>query len=132
MGKLMALICFLVGSSALANTNAYELKMELSMNGKHVSSPRLITEEGKQASITQESDGKKMFIDVIATEKETDNKQAILMKFVIGTISATGKKTIVSTPQIISLENLKAEITIGDQPGKEDLSLAVVATRKIL
>ncbi len=54
------------------------------------------------------------------------------MKFVNGTISATGEKTIVATPQIISLENLKAEIMIGDQPGKEDLSLAVVATRKIL
>ncbi len=132
MEKFMGLICFLVGSTVLASTNAYDLKIELSMNGKYVSSPRLITEEGKQASITQESEGKKIFIDVIATEKPTGSKQAILMKFVIGTISATGEKKIVSTPKIITLENKKAEITIGDQPGKEDLSLSVVATRKTL
>ncbi len=62
MGKFMALICFLVSSSVLASTNAYDLKLELSMNGKHISSPRIITEEGKLASITQESDGKKMYI----------------------------------------------------------------------
>ena len=132
MGKIVALVCFLIGSSALASSNAYELKMELSMNGKHVSSPRIITEEGKPASVIQDSDGKKMFIDLIATENKTENKQAILMKFVIGTMSAAGEKKILYTPQIITLENKKAEIKIGDQPGKEDLSLSVVAIRKTL
>jgi hypothetical protein len=132
MGKITTLICILVGSSAFASTNGYDLKMELSMNGKHVSSPRVITKEGETASITQDSNGEKIFMDVIATEKPTDNKQAILMKFVVGTISATGEKKIVSTPQIIALENQKAEIKVGNQPGKEDLALSVIATRKAL
>lgn len=132
MGKFTTFIFFLVGSSAMASTNGYDIKMELSMNGKYVASPRVITKVGETASITQDSNGEKVFVEVNATEKPTNNKQAILMKFVVGTISATGEKKIVSTPQIITVENQKAKITVGTPQGQEAFSLSVIATREIL
>lgn len=131
MKKITTIFLLLIGSPAFASTIGYDLKVELSMNGKHVSSPRLITREGETASITQESNGKKIFMDVIAMEEPTDNQQGILMSFVVGTISAMGEKKIVSTPKIITLENEEAQITVGQQ-GQEELSLSIVATRKVL
>lgn len=131
--KLTALIfCFFIASSAFASTNGYDLKMEVSMNGKHVSSPRVITKEGETASITQDSNGNKMFVEVVATEKPTDNKKAIHMNFVVGTISPTGEKKIEATPQIITMENEKATISVGNKKGKSDFSLTVIAKRKAL
>lgn len=120
----------LVGSPALAKSNAYDLKMELSLNGKHVSSPRILTKEGESASVTQEANGEKVFLDVIATEKPTNNKPGILLKFVVGTVSATGEKTTVSTPQIIALENEKAQISVTAKD--REMSLSVSASRKTL
>lgn len=132
MKQITVFICFLVGSAAFANGGGYDLKMDLSMNGKHVSSPRLIAREGEVASITQNLNGEKIFIEVVATEKPTANNRAILMSFVVGKISATGEKTIVSTPKIIALENDKAEVTVNNDQGKESIALSVTAARKAL
>jgi hypothetical protein len=132
MKTITALFSLLISSSVFASTNGYDLKIELSMHGKHVSSPRVTTKEGEVASVTQEANGEKIFMDVIATEKPTNNKQAILMKFVIGTISAEGIRTVVATPQVISIANEKAQITLSNEQGKEDLSVSVIASRKAL
>lgn len=132
MGKLVAVIYFLAGASVFASTNGYDLKMELSINDKHISSPRIIAKEGETALVTQDSNGEKIFVEVIATEKPTDNKKSILMRFVIGTISSTGEKKILSTPQMIALENERAEISVGNQAKKVDLDLSIIATRKVL
>lgn len=43
----------IIGSSAFASNNGYDLKMDLSMNGKHVSSPRIIVKAGKIVSKPQ-------------------------------------------------------------------------------
>lgn len=45
--KLFAIVLAFVGSSAFASTNGYDLKMDLSLNGKHVSSPRVIVKAEK-------------------------------------------------------------------------------------
>ena len=54
------------------------------------------------------------------------------MSFVVRKISATGEKTIVSTPKIIALENDKAEVTVNNDQGKESIALSVTAARKAL
>lgn len=132
MGKILVVMIFLVCNSVFASTNEYDLKMDLSINGKHVSSPRVIAKEGETTSMTQDSNGEKIFMDVIATEQVINNKQSILMKFVIGRFSETGERTILSTPQIITIDNKRAQITVGDKQEKEDLALSVIATRKAL
>jgi type II secretory pathway component GspD/PulD (secretin) len=129
--KIFGALCLFVGSSAFASTNAYDLKMELSLNGRPLSSPHLVVKEGEKASILQDSNGEKTFVDVVTTEKMMDGERVVFMDFKIGTISATGERKVIASPQITTFENEKAKISVGED-GKEDVSLSVVATRKTL
>ncbi len=119
--------------SAFASTNAYDLKMDLSLNGKHVSSPHVIAKEGKPATITQENSSNGHFIEVIATEGSIQNHKGILMKFVVGTIGKNGERTIISRPQVVAKEGEPAKITQSDSKnGAEYLSLSVTAKKTTL
>lgn len=123
----------IVGNSAFAaTTNGYDLKMDLSLNGKHISSPRVIVKESETATITQKTDTEETFIEVVAAEREIQNHKGILMKFTVGTISKDGQRTIISKPQILANENEKAQITVGKSGGSVNLSLSVLAQRKSL
>lgn len=129
--KLLGLALILVGSSAFASTNGYDLKMDLSMNGKHVSSPRIILKAGEKGTINQKTDTEESFIEVVATEGQVQNNKGIMMNFTVGYIGKNGERTIVSKPQILAKENEPALITVGEKDGTE-LSLSVVAKRKSL
>lgn len=129
--KLIAIALVLFGSSAFAS-NAYDLKMDLSLNKKHVSSPRIIVKAGEMGSINQKNGTEdEHFIEVIATESSIKNKKGILMNFTIGTIGKNGERTILAKPQILAKENEPAQITIGEKNGSE-VSLSVTATGKTL
>lgn len=129
--KLLGLALLMVGSSAFASTNGYDLKMDLSMNGKHVSSPRIIVKAGEKGTINQKTDTEESFIEVVATEGQVQNNKGIMMNFTVGYIGKNGERTIVSKPQILAKENEPAQITVGEKDGTE-LSLSVVAKRKSL
>lgn len=131
MGKMLIVLSLLIGPSAFA-ANGYDLKMELLMNGKKVSSSRIIVREGEIGSITQETSTEKTFIEVVAKEGEVQNHKGIMMNFVVGYIDQDGKRTIVSRPQILTKENETAQITMGEENGKDTISLSVVAQRKSL
>ncbi len=133
MNKLVLGVVTLLASTAFANTNGYELKMDVSMNGKHISSPRVVTKSGEMATITQKNETEESFIEVITEEGELQGHKGILMKFTVGLIGANGKRTIVSRPQILALENEPAQISVGKKDGgAEQLSLSVVAKRRVL
>lgn len=129
--KLVAIVLAFIGSSAFASTNGYDLKMDLSLNGKHVSSPRLIVKAGETAYINQKTDTEESFIEVVATEGSIQNHQGILMNFIVGVIDQNGQRVIKAKPQILANENEAAQITVGENNGDE-ISLSVVATRKSL
>lgn len=130
--RMTAFFLVLSCSSAFARTGAYDLRMELAIDGRHISSPRIVAKADETASITQESGSQKIFLDVKASEQAMSGKPGIHLKFLIGTISSTGQRKVLSSAEIIALEGKEAQITIGHQPGQEDISLAVVATRKAL
>jgi type II secretory pathway component GspD/PulD (secretin) len=131
--KILGIVLLLIGSSAFASTKAFDLKMDLSIEGKHVSSPRIVVKEGEKGTITQESNGKKSFIEVVAKEDKAPNgKLAIHMTFLVGKIASDGTRTIVSQPQIISMPNEKAQITVGENGKPEVLSLSVIANKTTL
>lgn len=129
--KLVAIVLTFIGSTAFASTNGYDLKMDLSLNGKHVSSPRLIVKAGETAYINQKTDTEESFIEVVATEGSIQNHQGILMNFIVGVIDQNGQRVIKAKPQILAKENEAAQITVGENNGDE-ISLSVVATRKSL
>ncbi|MBK7890552.1 MAG: hypothetical protein IPJ84_06825 [Bdellovibrionales bacterium] len=113
-------------------TTGYTLKMELSMNGKVVSTPRLVVRSGETGSITEESAARKTFIEVTATEGSVQKRKGIMMNFVVGLIAKDGTRTVLSRPSILANENEKAEITVADKENGESVALSVIATRKAL
>ena len=127
--KILGLTFLLACSSAFASITSYDLKIDLSLNGKHVSSPRIIAKEGETASIIQKSDDKETFIDIVTTK--ADMKNAVMMKFTVGTIGKNGERTILARPQIIAKENVTAKISQGETGGEELLSLSVTAKKQI-
>ncbi len=129
---LLTLIC-LISVSVFANQKTFDLKIDFSIDGKHVSSPRIVVKEGEKGTITQDVDGYQTFIDVVAKEEQSPSGQsAIRMNFVIGKIALDGTRKIVSQPQIISIPNEEAQITVGQSGKSETLSLSVIATTTTL
>lgn len=128
---LMMTIC-LFAVTSFAKTAAFDLKVELSIDGKPSTSAQIIVAAGQKGSVTQENDGQKNFIDVVAKEDKASNgKQAIFMDFVIGKIEKDGTKKILSTPKIIALPNEEAQITVGSSK-PEVVFLKVTATKTTL
>lgn len=129
--RLVIVVLAFISSSAFALTNGYDLKIDLSMNGKHISSPRVIAKAGETASISQKTDTEESFIEVVATEGSIQNHNGILMNFVVGVIDKNGQRVIKAKPQILAKENETAQITVAEEDGNQ-LSLSVTATRKSL
>lgn len=135
MVKITALLFFLMSSTVFAaGPTAYNMKVDLSLNGKHIGSPQVTTTAGDQASVIIDSKNQKYFIDVVANEEPAKDggKSGVNMNFTVGTVSATGKKTVISNAGIIAVENEKAQLSQTNNKGVEEFSLAVVVNRKAL
>ena len=133
MNKTVFAFCLLSSSFCLASTNGYNLKMDLSLNGKHVSSPSLMTKAGQKATVTQKTDSGQTFIEVVANEGIKKGNRGVLMKFVVGMISKSGKRTILSRPQILARENQPAEIVVSKgSESKPEVALSVIVQRRQL
>ena len=124
---------FLVASAAFAGTNGYDLKFDLSLNGKHVSSPRMNVLEGAVASIEQKNSTDSSYIEVKATEVMVSNKKRIKMNFTVGVVDKFGQKTVISKQNVIARENELVKITLNEnEDNSKHLALSVVAKRKLL
>lgn len=128
----IALLCFLVGPSAFAATTAYDLKVELSIDGQIVSKPRIVTKRGETATITQQDqNGDGYTIEVLADEGVVEKNKGILMKFKVSRVAADGTTTLLATPQILTnKENEKATVSVGNEKEKGLLGLSVIAQRR--
>jgi len=129
MKFFIGIVFSLVSTTAIAAQQAYDLKMELSLNGQAVASPHIIVKEGKTATVIQKKNGKETFIEIVASEKQTEEYKGILMKFKVGMVGANGQRTVLSEPQILTIENEKAQVTVGNNEHSEAVSLTVIASR---
>ena len=130
-GLFLSSAVLAVNSTSKVQPKSYSLKMELSLDGKKIFAPQMIVEAGKKATFSSDVSGKNTFIDVTATEGEIQNRKGIMMSFVVGHISKDGVRTIISEPQILAMENEKAQIEVGsNQSNQEMVSLSVTAQRK--
>lgn len=132
MKILIVIYAILFTTSVFAAKKGYDLNMELSVNGKKLSSPRFIFEEGKTGLITQKLGSEKIFLEVVATESEVKENKGILMKFKVGYLKNDGTRTMVSKPTILSKAGQQTSFTVGNDSGKDIINLNVVANRKTL
>lgn len=131
--KKMIFVLAIVPSLSFASSETYRINSDLSINGKFITTAKIITNAGEQAMITQKGeDGRETFIAVTPSEGQGQIKgrKAILMKFVVGVIE-NGQRKVLGEPQVMTAENSKAEISVG-RPGdpKDSFSLSVVAERE--
>ena len=130
----MNLITLLLTSSvSFAAKQAYEMKVELSINGQVVSRPKIRTLDGEPTTVTEKSENnEETFVEVTASEGQGEIKgnKAILMKFKIGRIE-NGERKILAEPQIMAIENKKAEMNISSHTAQNhELNLSVTAERE--
>ena len=130
----IALLCLLFGTSAMAATAAYDLKLELSIDGKTVATSRIVTKRGETATITQQDqNGNGYTIEVLADEGVIEKSKGILMKFKVSRVVVNGTTTLLAAPQILTAkENEKATVSVGNEKEKGLLGLSVIAQRKNL
>jgi hypothetical protein len=126
----LAIAASLLSLQCFANTRAFDIKAAVSIDGKLISSPHIVTKPNELASISQKIEGnKEILIEMTAsdfTSKET--KDGIIIKFTLSEISA-GKKTAIAKPQIITTPGQSAEVTEEKAPNIESVNVKVIATR---
>lgn len=131
--KLFLIAALMITSQGFTNpTNSFDVKIDLSWNGKRVSFPSIIVKDKETATVTQKTGDEEDFIEIYATEGKIQKHQGIMMKFTVGSIDKNGTRVVFSQPQILAKENEAAQITVSDkEKGLRELSLSVVARKNL-
>ena len=118
-----------IAQASLAPVNQYEVNMDLSINGTHLSSPHLVVKDGSLATITQTTHADETFIDVLATNDPAE--KGIRVKLVFGTVDKDGRWTM-SRPEVLVQEGMPARLTVHKKNGDTEIvSLTVSKKRKL-
>ncbi len=127
MKLFLSLLIMIVALPSFA-AEGYKLKMSVLLDGKVVSSPIVMVQKGKKATVTQEnSDSKvKTEISIVANEGEIQGNKGILLDMELANILGDDRK-IVSKPQVLVSEGKEALFETFN--GKEKLELKVIATK---
>ena len=90
--------------------------------------PAFSVKEGETASIeTQESDGQKIFMDVLVAREK---KNTVGLTLIVSRENAAGEKQVISSPYILIPENKKTQIKVSTVQMQEKIDLSVIATQK--
>jgi hypothetical protein len=113
-------------------TNRYKINAKIIVDGKEVSNPQLVVNEGEPAEVEiDNSPGKKENVKfrVLATDVADEKvKNEILMKFNVEYKSAT--RDVRAAPQVLAKEGSEATVRIGNRTGMHDIKMKVVASRE--
>lgn len=118
-------------SIVFAAPTKYRIESQLFINGKLISSPRMTTNKGLPAEVSQVSEDskEKMNMKVIVSDLSNEKiKDGILMKFDIE--YSRGDQTIRSSPEILAKSGSEAMVSVGKTQTQEEVTLKVIATRE--
>lgn len=130
MKVIFAVAASLLSVQVFADTKSFDVKAEVSINGKLISRPHIVTKPNELASISQMDENKReTIIEVIASDYSSEKiKDGIMMRFTVS-YNDNGKRTVISKPQIVSISGETAEILVGEKEKTDALKIKVVATR---
>lgn len=118
-----------ISANSFAATNSYQIRAEVSVDGKVISRPQLVTLANETASISQKNDdGSETTLEVLTTDSSAEIKDGIKMQFTVS-YNVDGKRKVISKPTIVTIPGETAEITVGKTATTEELKLKVIATR---
>jgi hypothetical protein len=122
--RLVAMATMLMATTCcFASETAYELSLDLTIDGKHVASPHVVVKDGVKLTINLED----KFIDVLT--RASPEYKGIDMTFWIGELKG-GVRKIVVTPHVVAPAGQQAElrVSLDDQTsGMKRLTLIVLA-----
>jgi len=124
----MSLILFIFSFSTFA-VQSYKLDMNLLIDNKSVSKPKIIVQEGEKGTITQNDSATNTTteISVVASQGEMQGRKGILLKMEVG-YNKNNVQKIVSRPQILVSEGQEALVEVVGNEGNKKMSLKIIAT----
>jgi hypothetical protein len=129
MKKYLALFLSILSFSAFSS-EGYKLDMNVLLDGKVVSRPKIIVEKGKKAILTQEDSKSKMMteISIVVTEGEVQGSKGILLNLEIMHKEGEARK-VIARPQVLISEGKEALFETANNDGTNKMELKVIATR---
>lgn len=111
---------------------SYDIRLELSLNGKKLANPRLIVKEGESGFITYEDAATKVknYLEVVAKEETELNKgNLIFVDLKLGHLDQSKKKSLDFNPDMLIKNNSSSKLTILDAKTNDTLKIEVLAKK---
>lgn len=132
----LCLSLFALSTTALAKdaapaeaSAAYELKLELAVDGKQVASPKLTVSSDQKAVVRQKSDDGTTYVVEVILHPDSSAKKMVTMDFTVSAETADGKSEVIATPHVTAKERKGATVTVNKSDGSEKMSLKVWAKK---
>lgn len=87
--------------------SVYDLKVAVAINQETVIFSNLKIHDGETGFLSQEVNGKKVFIESRVDKKDTNN---VLMNFELGYLKNDGSRQVISTPRVVGLLGEEAQV----------------------
>ena len=128
MRVLLFVLGFLLSVHVKA-AGSYQLKLDVTVDGKAMQSSVLTVGTGDINTISQQEGKVKRFVDVTLTEVK-GKAQQVSLNFVVGNIGANGKREIIATPQMTVELGKTAQMSSGtNKGGAAQVALTATATK---
>lgn len=132
MKKALSVLLTFASISTFA-TNGYKLSMNILLDGKVVSSPKVVVKSGKKAMLRQKNSKTNLTteISILASEGEIEGNKGIFLDLSVAHLIGKDRK-IVSKPKRLVSEGKEALFETSNSNGSEKFELKVIANRVTL
>lgn len=120
----------LCASVTFASTKHFRIAAEIYVDGKLVSTPRVVTNADESAEINSVSENphQELKLKVVASDDTTKVRDGIRMKFDVEYFD--GFKTVKSSPKIVAKPGSESTIYVGNSKLAQGVEMKFVATRE--
>lgn len=126
--SFIAVLSF-ISITAFAKTQKFDVKVNLTVNGKKIAAPKLIINEGQKAQVSWQQEGEKeaRFIEVVAKNDKDFGPDVIFLDLKLG--HGESRKQIETEPEMLVKNNTPGHLTIIDGQTQETMQVEVTAKR---
>lgn len=103
----------------------YSFAVDLALDNEVPMKTTIISSLGRHIEMTEEVNGKKRFVEFVATPVVKSGANSLNFQFVVGTIDKNGQRQVRATPQIITDHTSIANMTSANQDETEKVSVSV-------
>lgn len=124
MKRFSLLLCLL--HSQLVFSQSYDLAFDFKINGKSISTPHLLVNEGKKGYVVTKSGLENLFLEVTASKTETQVNKGILLDFISGLKTHKGVQKILSRGKLLVADGETATILFPQPDNSNDTEIQIL------